>query len=231
MSKAALILGESGAGKSTSIRTLNPKETFIINSLGKDLPFKGSSKLYTYWNKETNPEGNMLKTNSGPVVMQWLKFISEKMPHIKNIIIDDNTHQSSMEYIRRINETNWNRFNDIASNMTIMAEMANNLRNDLVVFFLHHITTEGDGILEEKKVKAMTIGKLVDTKLSSYESFFTVVLLAKKVKNESGKVEHFFLTQDADSTTKSPMEMFDTERIPNDLQLVRNSIINYYEEN
>jgi hypothetical protein len=231
MSRAVLILGESGAGKSTSIRTLDPKETFIINSLGKDLPFKGSSKLYTYWNKETNPNGNMLKTTSGAAVMQWLNFISQKMPHIKNVIIDDNTHQSSMEYIRRINETTWNRFNDIAFNMTSIVELSNNLREDLVVFFMHHITIEGDGVLEDKKVKAMTIGKLVDTKLSSYESFFTVVLLAKKVKNESGKTEHFFLTQDADSTTKAPIDMFTEEKVPNDLQLVRDSIINYYDEN
>lgn len=229
MSRAVLVLGESGAGKSTSIRTLDPKETFIINSLGKDLPFKGSGKMYTYYNKETNPTGNMVKTTSGAAVMQWLNFISQKMPHVKNVIIDDNTHQSSMEYIRRINETNWNRFNDIASNMTTIVEHSKNLRDDIIVFFMHHVTTEGDGIMEEKKTKAMTIGKLVDTKLSSYESFFTIVLLAKKVKDENGKPEYFFLTQDADSTTKSPMGMFEDEKIPNDLNLVRTSITNYYE--
>jgi hypothetical protein len=230
MSRAVLILGESGAGKSTSIRTLDPKATFIINSLGKDLPFKGSGKLYTYYNKETNPTGNMVKTTSAAAVTQWLTFISQKMPHITNVIIDDNTHQSSMEYIRRIRETNWNRFNDIAENMTNIVELAKSLRDDIIVFFMHHIVTEGDGVLEEKKTKAMTIGKLVDNKLSSYESFFTIVLNAKKVKNsESGKAEYFFLTQDADSTTKSPMGMFEDEKIPNDLQLVRDTIINYYE--
>jgi hypothetical protein len=230
MSRAVLILGESGAGKSTSIRTLDPKATFIINSLGKDLPFKGSGKLYTYYNKETNPTGNMVKTTSAAAVTQWLNFISQKMPHITNVIIDDNTHQSSMEYIRRIRETNWNRFNDIAENMTNIVELAKSLRDDIIVFFMHHIVTEGDGVLEEKKTKAMTIGKLVDNKLSSYESFFTIVLNAKKVKNsESGKAEYFFLTQDADSTTKSPMGMFEDEKIPNDLQLVRETIINYYE--
>lgn len=229
MSRAVLIIGESGAGKSTSARTLDPKETFVINSLGKDLPFKGSGKNYTYYNKETNPNGNMIKTTSGAAVMQWLNFISQKMPHIKNVIIDDNTHQSSMEYIRRINETNWNRFNDIASNMTTIVEQSKNLRDDLIVFFMHHVTVEGDGVLEEKKLKAMTIGKLVDTKLSSYESFFTIVLLAKKVKSESGVPEYFFLTQDADSTTKSPMGMFEDVKIPNDLALVRKAIVDYYD--
>lgn len=231
MSRAVLILGESGAGKSTSIRTLDPTETFVINSLGKDLPFKGSGKLYTYYNKETNPNGNMVKTTSAAAIMQWLTFISQKMPQIKNVIIDDNTHQSSLEFIRRINETNWNKFNDIASNMVTIVEHCKNLREDLIVFIMHHITEVGDGIVEDKKTKAMTIGKLVDQKLSSYESFFTVVLLAKKAKDkESEKVEHFFLTQDADSTTKAPMDMFESVKIPNDLAFVRNSIISYYDE-
>jgi hypothetical protein len=171
----------------------------------------------------------MIKTTSAAAVIQWLNFISQKMPHIKNIIIDDNTHQSSMEYIRRIRETNWNRFNDIAENMTNIVEICKSLRNDLIVFIMHHVTTEGDGVLEDKKVKAMTIGKLVDTKMSSYESFFTVVLLAKKAKGDGEKVEHFFLTHDADSTTKAPMGMFEQDKIPNDLDLVRNSIISYYD--
>jgi len=228
MARLALILGESGAGKSTSIRSLNPKETFIINSLGKDLPFKGSGNLYTYFNKESNPDGNMVKTTSAGVVMQWLKFINEKMPHITNVVIDDNTHQSSMEYIRRIKESTWDKWNDIAANMIAIVEYSISLRPDLTVFILHHVTTEGDGIIEDKKIKAMTLGKLVDQKLSSYESFFTVVLLAKKAKSQDGKVEHYFLTQDADSTAKSPDGMFDTEQIPNDLQLVKDTIAKYY---
>jgi energy-coupling factor transporter ATP-binding protein EcfA2 len=230
MSRAVLILGESGAGKSTSIRTLNPEETIVINSLGKDLPFKGSSKLYTPWDKEKNPNGNMIKTSHSASVIQWLNFINQKMPHIKNVIIDDNTHQSSLEYMRRISEKSFDKFNDIAANMVNIAETAKSLRDDLVVFILHHITETGDGVLEDKKIKAMTIGKLVNEKLGSYEAFFTVILLAKKSKNADGKLEHFFLTQDADSTTKSPIDMFMDEKIPNDLQLVRDTITKYYDE-
>lgn len=228
MARVALVLGESGAGKSTSIRTLNPKETFIVNSLGKDLPFKGSGKLYTYFHKDTNPNGNMVKTTAGAAVIQWLNYIDQKMPHIKNIIIDDNTHQSSMEYIRRIRETTWDKFNDIAYNMVTIADLCIKLRDDLTVFIMHHVTTEGDGILTDKKVKAQTLGKLVDQKLSSYESFFTIIFLAEKAKDDDGKIEHYFLTRDANSTAKTPIGMFEEEKIPNDLALVKEAIHEYY---
>lgn len=230
MSKAALIFGEAGGGKSTSIRTLDPKETFLINSLGKDLPFRGSSKMYTYWDKQNNPNGNMVKTTSSVAVLQWMDFISQKMPHIKYLVIDDNTHLSSMEFLRRIKENSWDKFNDIAANMVSIAQKAISLRGDLIVYIMHHIIETGDGIIEDKKVKAMTIGKLVDQKLSSYESLFTVVLLAKKFKSDDDKLEYFFLTQDADSTAKSPMGMFDEPRIPNDLALVGKTIRSYYDE-
>jgi len=228
MSRVALILGEAGAGKSTSVRTLNPKETFVINSLGKDLPFKGSGKLYTYWDKDKNPNGNMVKTTAGAAVIQWLQFIDQKRPEIKNIIIDDNTHQSSMEYIRRIRETTWDKFNDIAYNMVTIVNLCGSLRDDLTVFIMHHVTTEGDGILTDKKVKAQTLGKLVDQKLSSFESFFTIVFLAEKSKTDTGDVEHYFLTRDANSTAKTPNGMFEDQKIPNDLAYIKKAIEGYY---
>jgi hypothetical protein len=228
MATVALVIGPSGAGKSTSTRKLDPKQTFIIQSLGKKLPFPGSTKLYTYWNKETNPNGNMLLTTNGTVVIQWLNFISQKMPHIRNIVIDDNTHQSSMEYIKRIKEIGWEKFNDIAYNMVTIANLAPQLREDLNVYILHHTTTEGDGILTDVKVKAQTLGKLVDQKMSSYESFFEIVFRAEKGKAENGEVEYYFLTRDANSTAKTPMGMFDEERIPNDLQFIGERINAYY---
>jgi hypothetical protein len=172
----------------------------------------------------------MLKTSNSMVVLQWMDYISSKMPHIKNIVIDDNTHQSAMEYIRRIKESGWEKFNDIAANMVAIAEKSGNLRDDLVVFILHHTTSTGDGLIEDKKFEAQTLGKLVKEKLGSYEAFFTVILLAQKAKTSDGGIEYSFLTQDADSTTKTPIGMFKESRIPNDLGLVRETVVNYYEK-
>lgn len=229
MAEVALIMGPSGSGKSTSIRNLNPEETFIINTLGKTLPFKGSSKSYTVWDKERNPKGNMIKNSNSSVVVKWLEHIDKNVPTIKNIIIEDNTHLSSMEYIRRIKENGWEKFNDIASNMVGIIDKAKSLRDDIIVYILHHVKEEGDGILEDKTTKAMTLGKLVEEKMSSYESFFTIVLLAQKKKTESG-IEYGFLTNDANSTAKSPLGMFEETFIANDLSIVKEAIRCFYND-
>lgn len=228
MSRAVFVIGESGAGKSSAIRTLNPKETFLINALGKDLPFKGSAKIYTYWDKEKNPEGNMIKTSKADVIMKWLKHISDNMPNVKNVVIDDNTFVTSLELIRRTKETTWDKYNDIASNFIQLAELSKSLRDDIIVYILHHTKEEGDGILEEKKVKAMSYGKLVDEKLCSQEAQFTIVLLAKKEKTDNG-IQYSFYTRDQNSTAKTPYGMFDEEKIPNDFQEVRKAIECYYD--
>jgi hypothetical protein len=228
LSKAVLILGKSGAGKSSSVRTLNPKETFIINSLGKELPFEGSEDLYTVYNKDKNPDGNVVITTSAQAVITWLNFISAKMPHIKNVVIDDNTQQSTMEYLRRMGESTWDKWNDIAANMINIAQLSKGLRDDLMVFIMHHVSEVGDGITEDKQMKAMTLGKLVDDKLGTYEAYFTVILLAKKLKTQDDDVDYVFVTRDADSTTKTPMGMFKDKQIPNDLNLVRETVTNYY---
>jgi len=228
MAEVVLIMGPSGSGKSRSIMTLDPKETFLINSLGKKLPFRGSGVMYTPYVREKNT-GNMLKTNNSLRVIQALNVINKELPHIKNVVIDDNTHQSSMEFLRRINESSWNKFNDIASNMVGIVETAKNLREDLVVYILHHTRSRGDGVTEDKKTEAMTLGKLVDEKLSSYESFFTMVLLAAKEKTDDG-ISYCFYTADPDSTAKSPEGMFESNKIPNDLALVRKSMECYYND-
>lgn len=238
MGKSALVIGPSGAGKSTSIghieelniKGLNPKETIIINALGKEMPWRGSAKQYTIWDKDKNPDGNMIVTSNPRTVLQWLHHINKNMPQIKNVVLDDNTHNSSMEYMRRINEKSFEKFNDIGFFMSTTAMDVKSFRDDLYVFFLHHTREIGDGILEEKTTNAMTIGKLVDEKLSGYESFFTVVLRAIK-KVEDDEIKYYFLTKDAHSTAKSPIGMFDNKEIPNDLGVVRETMDKYYNGN
>jgi adenylate kinase family enzyme len=83
-----LILGESGQGKSTSLRNLNPKETFIISTTSKPLPWRGWKKNYTKWDPKSNPDGNWYQTAKSSNVVTIIKYVSSKRPEIKNIVLD-----------------------------------------------------------------------------------------------------------------------------------------------
>lgn len=83
-----LILGESGNGKSTSLRNLNPKETFIISTTSKPLPWKGWKKQYTRWDKDSNPTGNWYQTSRSNNIITLMKYVSKQRPEIKTIVID-----------------------------------------------------------------------------------------------------------------------------------------------
>lgn len=88
MANLIAIVGQSGSGKSSSIRTLDPKETFIVNVASKPLPFKGWRSKYTIWNK-TNPNGNYINTSDVVTIGNILNYINTKRPEIKNVIIED----------------------------------------------------------------------------------------------------------------------------------------------
>ena len=100
MAQSVLVIADSGSGKLTSIRDLDPKETFIINIANKPLPFKGWKKNYTAITKD-NPKGNMATTATAAGIMKAMMHVNDKMPHIKNLVIDDWQYMSSFEYFDR----------------------------------------------------------------------------------------------------------------------------------
>lgn len=224
-SRVSLILGGSGSGKSRSIKNLPPKHTFIINVVGKDLPFKGSSKLYPEFDIKTG-EGNMLITKRTGTIAKVLKYISDNRPEIKFIIIDDNQYISLFTYTKRIDEKDWAKFNTIAVNMVDLVEFCKELRSDIQVYFLQHIES-GEDASGNQQIQAKTMGKFIKEKVT-YEGLFTMVLLCDKEEAEEGEVHHFFWTRKANSTVKAPEEMFTDQKIPNDLRIVAKAIHEYY---
>ena len=108
MSRAILILGESGSGKSTSMRNLDPATTGLINVVGKDLPFRGWKKSYTRYNKETNPNGNMFEVSNPEVIAGLLGWINANRPEMKTLIIDDFQYVMSYEFMARVKEVGLN---------------------------------------------------------------------------------------------------------------------------
>lgn len=235
MSNIILVEGESGSGKTTSIRTLNPKETYIISIISKDLPFKGWKT--NYFPSTKTVQGNrkiiydkdftsasygkdkQMFSGSIKAICDTLKGVSEHIPTVKTIVIDDSQFILAYEFLARAKETGFTKYNEIAQNFFDVMATAQGLRDDINVIFLHHTETV-DG-----KRKAKTIGKLIDNSLT-VEGLFTIVLLAD-CRKADGKIEYYFTTNtDGSSTAKSPMGMFPSE-IPNDLQLVIDTIHKY----
>lgn len=228
MAQSVLVIAESGSGKSTSIRNLDPKETVIINIANKPLPFKGWKSKYTPLDK-ANPDGNLISVSSGPGVYKAMQHVSDKMPHIKNLVIDDWQYMSSFEYFDKANEKGYDKFTQIAANLAQVAKLPKDLRDDLYVFFLTH-SEESTDINGHRKIKAKTVGKMIDNALT-LEGLFSIVLFGKVRKEDDGSLHYGFETQNnGENTCKSPMDMFSSEYIPNDLQYVKDAIHAYENE-
>tara|TARA_R100001530_G_scaffold136146_1_gene115479 strand:+ start:3273 stop:3953 length:681 start_codon:yes stop_codon:yes gene_type:complete len=224
MAQSVLVIADSGTGKSTAIRTLDPKETFIINIANKPLPFQGWKKDYTMISKE-NPKGNMTSASTAPGIIKAMQHVNDKMPHITNLVIDDWQYMSSFEYFDRANEKGYDKFTQIAANLAQVAKMPKDMRDDLTIFFLTHSeeTTDVNG---HRKVKAKTIGKMIDNTLT-LEGLFSIVLFGRVKKTEDGLEYGFDTENNGENTCKSPMGMFKDSFIDNDLQLVKNCITEY----
>ena len=129
------------------------------------------------------------------------------------------------EYMNRIKETGFQKFNDIGKNIYSVADLHNKLRDDLIVAYLNH-PDESTDAMGDRRVRAKTIGKMVDS-VVTLEGLFTTVLFTKVKKGKDG-MEYSFITQsDGATTAKSPRGMFDTLEIPNDLNYVINKMNEY----
>ena len=194
-----LILGESGSGKSTSLRNFEPDEIGVFNVASKPLPFR-----------------KQLPTINGATYGKIIKSLTN--PKLKAYAIDDSQYLLAFEFFDRAKETGYNKFTDIALNFRNLIQFViTQTPPDCIVYFLHHTESTNEGTL-----KAKTIGKMLDEKLT-VEGLFSVVLLC-----QAGKDKHCFITQsEGYSTAKSPMEMFPTE-IDNDLKVVDTVIREYW---
>jgi len=228
MAQSILIIADSGAGKSTAIRELDPKETFIINVAGKALPFKGWKKNYTPISKD-NPKGNISSVSSANGIIRAMKHVEENMPQIKNLIIDDFQYMASFEYFDRSKEKGYDKFTDIATNIASVSKLPKDMREDLHVYYLTH-SEESTDVNGHRKVKAKTVGKMIDNSLT-LEGLFTIVLFGRVIKEDDGSFKYGFDTQtNGENTCKSPAGMFDDRFIPNCFDYVNRKIAMYENE-
>lgn len=225
MAQSVLIIAESGCGKSTSIESLNPQETFIINVANKPLPFKGWKKLYPMFDLATK-KGNLASVSKPQDIEAVLKIVNNERKEIKNIVIDDFQYMSAFEYFNRATEKGFDKFTQMGAALAHIAKLPILMRDDLMVFYLTH-AEESTDLEGRRKVKAKTIGKLVDDKLT-LEGLYSIVLFGKVKKNKDGDLRYVFETQNnSENTCKSPRGMFESYEITNSLQVVRDAIIAY----
>lgn len=209
MAHKVLILGSSGAGKSTSIRNLNPDETFIIKAVEKQLPFKKSETLYNSENK------NIFTTQKINSVLSMLDRI-EKNSKVKTLIIDDFNYLLTFGYKEKAVEKGYQKFETLAFGIIDIFSKIDTMRNDLIVYVMAHTQKDQDGKLSMK-----TIGKFLDDKVV-IEGLFSMVILAL-----GSEGDYKFKVNGIDPA-KTPMEMFETDEIENDLTLINKTIKEYF---
>lgn len=220
-SKLIGIVGATGTGKSTSIKHLDPKETYIINVAKKELPFKGSEKLYNAENK------NYKEVDDANEITRLLRVISDKAPHIKNIIIEDSNYIMGFNLVSKATEVGFTKFTIMARDMVELLREARRLRDDLKVFYFSHPETiEDSGEIIGYKIK--TAGKMIDNQIV-LEGLLTVCLYTFVEENKDGSASYNFITNRYKKyPAKSPDGMFEEVKIPNNLSYVCEKLDEYY---
>jgi hypothetical protein len=200
MAIGALILGDSGTGKTFSIHTFDPEEVKILSVRKPILPFRGKY--------------DVVKTPTAEDVVRELKNCKKKC-----IVVDDFQYILGIPMMQRIGEKGWDKFNEISAGYSEVLDTINALPDDVIVFLNSHVMYNDD----TGRVQIKTIGKALD-KYLTVEGLFMIVLGTQVV---DGK--YYFITQNNGSNTlKSPDGMFPSVAIPNDLKYVTEKIRNYY---
>lgn len=199
-----LIMGESGTGKSTSMRNCDPATIAVVNPVGKPLPFKNHFE--------------MLKNETD--ARKITRYMKEQAAAGKKlIVVDDFQYILAVPYMNRIKETGWDKYNDFGANYFEIIDVCKDLPDDVVVVYMTHLETLDNGLTTVK-----LIGKLLREKIT-IEGLFTVVL-----RTGVNEAKYYFYTQNSGKdTVKSPLGMFPAYAIDNDLNYVVDKIRNYYE--
>lgn len=222
------IVGESGTGKSTSLRNLNPETTFIISTTGKPLPFRAWKKKYIPIKIEgKNVSGNYYVSSKWDQILKILQIIDKMMPHIKQVIIDDFQYVLSYEFVDRATEVGYTKFSELAQHAMEILRYSEKMREDCKMIFLTHSENVGDNVNPKFVIK--TVGKLLSEKVT-LEGLFTYIFFTKVSEGDSGRMEYKLITNnDGTCVAKTSFGMFEDLEIDNDLDEIIKVIDDYNE--
>lgn len=207
MSRALMIIGSSGSGKTTSLEKLDPKQTFYIDADGKGLSWKGWRKQYNKENK------NYFRCDEPDKIFALMQQIDEKQKQIKYLVIDTLNGCMVADEMRRAKEKAYDKWMDLAQSVYNIVDYSNKMRDDLTVILVGHTQTSDDGF-----TCMLTNGRKLNK--ICLESKMTTVLLSRI--NENG--EYVFETRAKNSTAKTPRGAFETDEIPNDITVVLDAL-------
>lgn len=200
------IMGEPGTGKSTSLKSLPPEETYYCDCDGKGLNWRGWREQYNDANK------NYLKSSFPQVVLKYMDNIAEKAPHIHYFVIDTMNNLMVSDEMRRCKEKGYDKWMDLAACVWDIVDKPSTYRDDLTIILLFHTQTEmTDFGYEFTRIK--TNGR--KTEKNNIDSKFNWLL--RSVKQDD---KYYFETTAHNSTARTPLEAFDKEYIPNDIMEV-----------
>jgi RecA/RadA recombinase len=215
MAKVIGIMGESGSGKTTSMRNLDPNTTYYIDCDKKGLSWKGWREQYA------EKKLNYWKTDFVETVDERFDKINseEKFKKIKVIVVDTLNGLMVADEVRRMKEKGYDKWMDLAQCVWGLLDKAQGLRDDLTVIFVCHSQTqkEDDGYTF---TRIKTSGKKLD-KLSIETKLTTVLYATCKDGN------YVFETHANKSTAKSPLGAFEQNEIPNDITKVLDALKDY----
>lgn len=222
------IVGESGTGKSTSLRNLNPEETFIISTTGKPLPFRGWKKKYSPIKISADGIlGNYFTSSKWDQILKILQIVDKKMPHIKQVIVDDFQYVLSYEFVDRATETGYQKFSELAQHAMEILRYSEKMRDDCKMIFLTHSENVGDAMNPKYVIK--TVGKLLAEKVT-LEGLFTYIFFTRVGEGADGRMEYKLLTNsDGTCVAKTSYGMFEEMEIDNDLNEIIKVIDEYNE--
>jgi len=202
MAIPVMILGESGTGKSASLRNFKAEEVAIIDVSGKPLPFRNKLPI--------------LKTDKYDLITKAML----SRPNIPAFVVDDAQYLMANEFMRRSDERGYDKFTEIAKNFwsLIQETVSQRMPEKQIVYFLMHTDVSDDG-----RIRAKTIGKMLNEKIT-LEGLFTIVLRTSVTDG----VYSFRTVNSGSDTVKAPMGMFDAALIDNDLKAVDTIIREYY---
>ena len=204
MAVIVAVMGESGTGKSTSLRNFQKGEASVINVSKKPLPFRHTLSVF--------------KKDNYQEVQAMIK-----RAQAKSVVIDDAQYLMAFEYMHRAKEKGYEKFTDIGANFFNLTQTATALPDDKIIYFLFHIERTKDG-----NEKCKTIGQLLDEKIT-LEGLFTIVLKTVVLLDGNNQRQFCFATvNNGSDTVKTPMGMFTEPLIPNDLKVVDTVIREYY---